>query len=360
VSAAAGDDAYAGDAMRVLIDVTFAHRAPYSGTAIYLEEICCALRAIEGVDPVEVANEGRRAPAGGGPGSVRNLAADLRWTHVTLPRLARRHRVDVIHHVLPVRSYVPGLPPQVVTVHDLAFARLPEMFDARFRTYANVVHRAAAAAAGAVIAVSETTARDLRELWGIDSGRIVVAPHGPGQRLESVPRPARPTHFLFVGDAEPRKDLDTLLSAYARYRAAAERPLALVLAGSAESGAGADGVLHEHAVTRHRLAELHAGAAALVHPSLYEGFGLTPLEAMAAGTPVLAARAPGVVEVCGQAARYFAPGDAAALATALAELSAESSLRLELSRRGRERAAGFSWDGCARAHAAAYSLATPR
>jgi glycosyltransferase involved in cell wall biosynthesis len=345
--------------VRVLIDTTFAARAPYSGTAVYLAQLARALTALGGVELVEVGNARRRPPAGGGLASVRNLTGDLWWTEAGLARLAARHRPDVIHHPLPARSHLARVP-QVVTVHDLAFERLPELFDRRYRAYASRAHRAAARAAAAVIAVSETTARDLGSWWGIPSGRIVVARHGPGQPLVVGGRAEPPAHFLYAGDAEPRKDLATLLRAHAAYRAAAERPLPLVLAGPAAGGPAAGGVRAEGPVTSARLAELHAGAAALVHPSLHEGFGLTLLEAMAAGTPVIAARSPGTEEVCGDAARYVPARDPAALTAALVELAGERQRRSELAQRGRRRAAEFSWEQSARAHLAAYSLAVAR
>ena len=94
-----------------------------------------------------------------------------------------------------------------------------------------------------------------------------------------------------------------------------------------------------------------------MHPSLHEGFGLTPLEAMFAGVPVVAGRSPGLVETCGDAARFVDPYDAAALAEVLAELATDPAARVELARRGRERAAQFSWQASARAHVAAYELA---
>src|SRR5690606_6739659 len=112
--------------------------------------------------------------------------------------------------------------------------------------------------------------------------------------------PAR--HLLYVGDAEPRKDLPTLLAAYARYRAAAADPLPLVLAGTAS--ARAPGVRVVERPGPHELAGLYAHAAALVHPSRHEGFGLTVLEAVRAGAPVIAADVPAVREVAGGAARY--------------------------------------------------------
>jgi len=106
------------------------------------------------------------------------------------------------------------------------------------------------------------------------------------------------------------------------------------------------------------LAKLLNGAAALVHPALHEGFGLTALEAMSAGVPVIAARAPGLAETVGTAAMLFDPYDAQALAVALRRAATDPPLRADLAARGRQRAASFSWQASARAHMQAYSLAT--
>jgi glycosyltransferase involved in cell wall biosynthesis len=334
--------------VRVLIDTTYAQRAPYSGTAVYLNGICAALDTAE---LIPATNPRRRSPAGGGVGSVRNVLADLRFAALTLPRLARSQGADLIHHPLPAHAPRAGVP-QVVTVHDLAFERLPECFDRGFRTYAHLVYRAAARRAAAVICVSGTTAEEVGALWDVEPGRIVVAPHGAGQELPLEPA-QQPRHFLYVGDSEPRKNLPTLLDAYARYRERASNPLDLVLAGSAT--ADAPGVRLEVHPGPARLAALYAAAVALVHPSLYEGFGLTPLEAMRAGVPVIAAAS--VREVCGDAARYADPHDSESFAQAMTELAGDQQRRHELAERGRRRAGTFSWDACARAHLDAYSLA---
>jgi glycosyltransferase involved in cell wall biosynthesis len=105
------------------------------------------------------------------------------------------------------------------------------------------------------------------------------------------------------------------------------------------------------------LAALLGGAAALVHPALHEGFGLTALEAMHAGVPVIAARSPGLAETCAEAPLYVDPYDADGLAHALARVAADPALRAGLAAAGRERAAAFSWRTCARAHIEAYTLA---
>jgi alpha-1,3-rhamnosyl/mannosyltransferase len=341
--------------MRVLLDTTYADRAPFSGTGVYLERISEELGRLPDVEVVSVSNPARRPPGGGGLGSVSNAVADARWASVDLPRRAREAGADLIHHPLPAIAWRPR-PAQVVTVHDLAFERLPEAFDPRFRIYAHWAHRAAARRAGAVICVSETTAADVRSLWEVPEERIVVAKHGPGQRLPSLARAEPPEHFLYVGDAEPRKNLGTLLAAYAAYRGLVSEPLELVIAGGAD--AGGDGVRVERKVSRERLAELHAGAAALVHTSLYEGFGLTVLEAMTTGAPVIAADAPGAREVCGDgAAVYTDPHDPKALADAMVAVAGDPALRARLSASGLARAAEFSWTASARAHVEAYSLA---
>jgi glycosyltransferase involved in cell wall biosynthesis len=332
----------------VLLDTTYAARAPHSGTAVYLNAIRDALDAVE---LIPASNPARRPPAGGGAGSVLNLLADLRFAALQLPRLARDSRAALIHHPLP--AYTPRAPvPQVVTVHDLAFERLPACFDRGFRTYAHLAHRAAARRAAAVICVSQTTAADVRELWGVAPERIVVAPHGPGQELPPVARRA-PKHFLYVGDDEPRKNLATLLAAYRSYRETARKPLELVLAGSAASEAA--GVRVVSRPTPATLAELYAAAVALVHPSLYEGFGMTALEAMRAGVPVIGTLA--IEEVCGDAARYADPASARELATAMAEVAASPDIQAQMAERGRTQAAKFSWAVCARVHVDAYSLA---
>jgi len=334
--------------VRVLVDVSPLNRAP-SGTAVYVEQILPALERL-GVT-VLTARLKLRPRGGGGPRSYGNAAVEAGWLAVELPRQARRARAQILHHPLPALAR--GAPcPQVVTAQDLAFERLPECFDPKYRLVARRRHRAAARAARAVIVPSRATAADVREHWGVPRRRIVVAPYGPGQ----APPPARrtPRHFLYVGDAEPRKNLPRLLAAYARYRAETGEgeALPLVLAGRAR--ATAPGVRCEPDPD---LPDLYARAAALLVPSLHEGFGLTALEAMHAGTPVLASRAGALPEVCGDAARYVDPRDPASIAKGLTELAGVPPLREALRRRGIARAAAFSWDRSAVAHLAAYSLA---
>lgn len=349
--------------MRVLIDTSFVARGP-SGTATYIESLVAALRASGSVEVVQPPRR-RRLPSGR-PGprarrnplrSAANAALDALWLHVALPRAARWAGVDAIHHPLPAHSAFAHVP-QLVTVHDVAFVRLPGRFDPLWRRLARRAHAQAVRNAAAVICVSEATAADAVELLGAPRDRVVVAHHGPGQPLPDANDGAAPPreHFLYVGDAEPRKNVDGLLEAYVAYReGAADEPRPLVLAGAAAALADTHtGVSGVPAPSRERLAELLRGAAALVHASLHEGFGLTLLEAMGAGTPVVAVRNRGTEELCGPAALLVEPGD---LASALEQVAENPKLRKRLTELGHERAGEFSWAQSAARHERAYTLA---
>jgi glycosyltransferase involved in cell wall biosynthesis len=322
--------------VRVLVDTSYALRGP-SGTATYILELTAALRRI-GVEVVEAANERRRPPAGGGPGSVRNLLADRRWLRRSLPQFAAEVSAQLLHHPLPATARQPPCP-QVVTVHDLAFEIHPEHFDPRYARWARRAHRRAAEEAAVVVCVSQATADDVMERWGIPARKVVVAHHGPGQDLPAVPAEA-PRHVLYVGDDEPRKNLALLH--------AARLPLPL-----RHAGPGGE------AVDPPALAALFAQALVLVHPAVHEGFGLTPLEAMRAGVPVVAVRNRAVEEVCGDAVAYVDADDPGQLEQAVRRLHEDPAERERLAERGRERAAGFSWDRCAQAHLDAYRRALP-
>jgi glycosyltransferase involved in cell wall biosynthesis len=330
--------------MRVLLDTTAALLAP-GGTAVYVERLAAALEDA-GVEVLRHCSPRRRPP---GTGSVRNALEDLRWSQIGLRRAARA--ADVVHHPLPALT-IAGPRPQVVTVHDLAFEALPGRFDARFRHYARLVHRLAVRRADAVVVPSRATADELERRWGVRDA--VVVPHGPGQEL--AVRRGEPRHLLYVGDAEPRKDVPTLLAAYARYRSAVAAPLPLVLAGRGHAHVRAPGVTVVDAPGPDALAGLYAHAAALVHPSLHEGFGLTVLEALTAGTPVIAADVPAVREVAGDRARYVPPGDASALAAALAD----PPPALPPAGTSGAAEARHTWERSARGHIAAYERAISR
>jgi glycosyltransferase involved in cell wall biosynthesis len=337
--------------VRVAIDTSYADRG-VSGTAVYIERLIPALEA-EGIEVVRLRQSLRGARGGRNKlRSAANAALDLAWTRELLPKAAERAGADVLHHPLPAHSPTTRIP-QVVTVHDVAFATHPAEFDATWRKFALRSHRKAAAGAGAIVAVSESTARDAIAWLRAPAERVVIAPHGPGQEL-ARPGTRSAEHFLYVGDAEPRKNLDGLLAAHADYvRRGGTRPLVLAGAAAKRANGLVRGVSNPDTT---ELAHLHANALALIHPSLDEGFGLTLLEAMAVGTPVIAARNAAVEELVADAALIVDPSPTA-LADAMQRVEADPAARERLSDAGSQRAQAFSWTRSARAHIAAYTLA---
>jgi len=355
--------------VRVLIDTSYAGRG-VSGTSVYLERLIAALREGGRVELVTAAQRRRLAPGrGGGPrGWVRSAAnalLDALWLHAGLPRAARLLAADLVHHPLPAHSRRIAVA-QACTVHDAAFLHHPAGYGIAWRVLARRRYRAAARGCGALICPTRATAADLVSLLGADPGRVVVAHHGPGQaEADHGPGQAEADSggpsggsaagpLVFVGDAEERKNLAGLLAAYAAYRARAKEPAPLVLAGGAAAQAGAPGVTPRRAQGPAEMLALLRGARALVHPSLHEGFGLTPLEAMAVGVPVLAVRNAGTEEVCGDAALLVEPDG---LAAGIERIATDASLREDLARRGAVRARGFSWAQAACVHESAYTLA---
>jgi glycosyltransferase involved in cell wall biosynthesis len=262
----------------------------------------------------------------------------------SLPRLLRRLRPALAHfqHSLPLRCPCPA----VVTVHDLSFERDPSVMSRADRLVFRTVVPRSARRAARVIAVSERTCADLVELYGIPRDRIVVTPHG----VDPVFRPdgvAGGDYLLFVGAVQRRKD------PLAALRAAEGAGLRLVVVGPPKDPALADELQRQGAsvrgwVEKEELAELYRGAAALLLPTRYEGFGLPVLEAMATGTPVVATPDPALREVAGDAAVYAEAGKLAdAVRSALER-------RGELVAAGLERARRFSWQETARLTAEAY------
>jgi len=267
-------------------------------------------------------------------------------------RLFRRRfgGIDVVHYPLTVP--VPRLDaPSVVTLHDLQHLDLPELFGRATRAYRRLAYDRAARRAAAVVVPSEFVRERAVALLGLDAGRVRAIPLGVDHGRFRPGPASREPFLLYPARPWPHKNHERLLEAFALLREA--RPeLSLVLTGvGSERFAGRPGVEALGGVAGATLVDLLQRAACLVFPSRYEGFGSPPLEAMACGTPVAAARAGSIPEVCGDAAVLFDPRDPRAIVSGVEEALARSE---ELGAAGLERAATFTWERAAEAHEDVY------
>jgi glycosyltransferase involved in cell wall biosynthesis len=260
-------------------------------------------------------------------------------------------QLDVLHYPLTVE--IPGAhAPRVVTLHDLQHRDLPQHFSLPRRIFRRSGYDRAAARAAAVVVPSEFVRRSVVGQLGLDSARVHVIHHGVDHDLFAPGDEAREPFLFYPARAWPHKNHDGLLEAFVLLHA--EMPeLRLLLAGG---GLDALGPLPANVerlgeVPAEKLAKLYRTAACLVFPSLYEGFGLPPLEAMACGCPVACSNAASLPEVCGEAAVYFDPRSPEAIANGVREALA---LADELRTLGPERAAAFTWQASARRHEDVY------
>jgi glycosyltransferase involved in cell wall biosynthesis len=234
-----------------------------------------------------------------------------------------------------------------VTIHDLAFEAHPDDFARKTAAKYRFFAPRAARGAERVICVSEYTAGDVVRRYGVDAARIRVVPNAPSLSIGTAPAPNGEPYLLAVGDLRAKKNLNRLIDAWRELQSGHR----LVLAGLGEMQGLPEGVEAVGYLDDERLDALMRGADVLVHPSLYEGFGLVVLEAMARGVAVAAAAATARPETGGDAAVYFDPLDVHAMARAIEEAL---DARDDLAQRGRERAAQFSWRRTAEETAAVY------
>ncbi len=277
--------------------------------------------------------------------------------HLVVPRAARRAEIELLHephYTLPLGWHGPA----VVTIHDLIHLRFPRFFPPGAALYARAMAGTAARRARLVLADSSHTRDEVVELLRVPGAKVRVVPLGvppglvpaaaAGVEAFRAARGLPSGYLLYVGARKPHKNLPVLLEALARIPAAARPPL--VLSGpawgadeplarlAARLGLGA--IVHFAGALRDAgdLARLYGGAALYVQPSLAEGFGLPPLEAMACGTPVLASNAGALPETLGDAAVLLPPGDVEAWSAAIAGLLADTARREQLVRAGFARA----------------------
>jgi glycosyltransferase involved in cell wall biosynthesis len=272
----------------------------------------------------------------------------------------RQAGVDLIHEVAFVGPIVAGRP-FVVTVHDLSFLFYPHGFRALNRIYLRIFTRLSVQRARRIIAVSESTKRDLVENYRLSPGKVDVVHNGVDTSFRPLPvaqvaafrseRGLPESFILFVGTLEPRKNVTRLIEAYARLPGA-KPPLLLVggkgwlydeLFARSEELNLTDQVRFVGYVPAEELPLWYNAAELFVYPSLYEGFGLPPLEAMACGTPVITSATSSLPEVVGMAGLLVDPTDVEALSAAMRRTLSDKNLQTEMQRAGLEQARAFSW-----------------
>jgi glycosyltransferase involved in cell wall biosynthesis len=264
-------------------------------------------------------------------------------------------RLQALHFPLTITIPRGTGVPAATSVLDLQHELFPGFFSRAELAYRRVAYRAATRGSRLVIAISEHVKETIVERLHVAPERVRVIQLGIDLEQLRPGEPGREPFLLYPANGWPHKNHARLLDAFALVRR--ERPeLRLVLTGSGLEGLpAASGVEVRGHVPRSELIRLYQTASALVFPSLYEGFGLPPLEAMACGCPVAAAGAGALPETCGDAARYFDPTKPDEIADAVLSLLADS---VDLVERGLARARTFTWDECARRHDEVYDELT--
>ena len=367
---------------RVALDISNA-KLGRMGVSVYTWRLFEALAPLLGDRLVPIASRFARPVLGARRSVAERFATLMRdgWWHQAGVTLAARRRRCALLHLPAGLGPVRGSFPKVVTVHDVMPIRFPALFRPWYRNYAAVVLPRLARAARAVITGSETAKQEIVEWLRIPADRVTVVPYGvdpafvpldpedvqiPVVRARyNLPRP----FVLTVGSVEPRKNLPRLLEAVSILRARKDTSdLTLVHAGAegwrpeearaAVQTHGLDGAVRFLGyVPLDDLRVLYATARVFVYPSLWEGFGLPPLEAMACGCPVLTSRVSAIPEVTGGAAILVDPTSVEELATGIASLWCDESLRAIKTERGFQRAREFTWKRAAQATAIVYDNA---
>ena len=355
--------------LRIGINALYLIPGGVGGTEIYLRGLLTGLGSIDpvnryyiftnretGLDLIPVAPNFSLVPQ-----HVRAVSrpARLLWEQTILPFAAARLKLDVLLN--------PGFTapllcpcPQITVFHDLQHKRHPEYFRWFDRPFWNFFLFWSAHVSRLLLAVSETTAADLRQIYRLPESRVRVARLGVDPVFFDIAARRRPEPFLLaVSTLHPHKNLDGLLKAFAVFRKS--RPeFRLVVCGIHGFFTGplhqlrdslglADAVEFPGWVPREQLHDYYARAWAFLYPSLFEGFGLPVLEALAAGVPAACSAIEPLSGIAGSAALQFDPRDLGSMVNAMERLTSDSDLRARLAEAGPRRAAEFSWEATARA-----------
>jgi len=250
----------------------------------------------------------------------------------------------------------------LVSIHDVCHVALPHLVKGiHRRAYTRIMLNRVKRKASRILFPSEFTAREFRRLVGETGPAAATVPYGVSSRwfeVKPVVRPHPRPYILFVGNVKPHKNLATLIEAFGSIAGSIPHDLVVVgkhsgfITGDSPAVAIATAlgarVYFTGKVAAETLEQFVVNADALVLPSLYEGFGLPPLEAMACGCPTIVARAGSLPEMCGDASLYFHPTDSRELASTMLRLLSSEEIRQDLRHRGRRHAARYNWDSCAR------------
>jgi glycosyltransferase involved in cell wall biosynthesis len=307
-------------------------------------------------------------------------AVRILWEQLAQPVILRRTGVDLLH-AMAFTGPLATPCPFVVTIYDLSFLHYPEAFRPWNRWYLSRFTALSARRARRVIAISESTKRDVVRLLGVPANRVDVVYCGADDIFRPLPTEemtrfrrerALPDRFiLFLGTLEPRKNVQTLIRAYGQWRKAEPGIPKLVIAGGkgwyydqifadVEALELAGDVIFPGYVRQEELPLWYNAADLFVYPSRFEGFGLPVLEAMACGTPVVTTHAASLPEVAGDAALLVSPDDEAQLIEAMRRALSVGDLRQEMTAKGRAHAANFTWDRTARQTIDTYERALGR
>ena len=366
--------------MRIGID-THAAEQEGTGNGSYIRGLVQALVTLAGDDEYVLYALDSSHPFYGNLAARPNVRVRALWPRPAPLRIpfamalaSQRDRLDVLHVQYVGPPWHRGR--RIVTLHDLAFLHVPESFPVLQRSRLRLLVPANLRSAAAVIVGSEYSRRDIHRTYGTARERIVVIPDAPDPRFTPVRDPAvledlrrrlgiRHRYVLSVGRLNPRKNLFALLAAFEHMRAQGPEPVQLVIAGPrdfrtdrldaliAASPCRAD-VVRTGYVRDEDMPALYSGAAVLAFPSLLEGFGLPPLEAMACGAPVVCSNAGSLPEVVGDAALLVRPDSVPDLTDALARVLGDSQVYATMARKGLERAAAFTWQAAAERTLAVY------
>lgn len=290
-----------------------------------------------------------------------------RWWSFGLPRYLKRSSPDIFHGTnfeIPLRSVCPT----VVTIHDLSLLLYPQTHQRRRVWRARRRLPLMARRANMIITVSESVRAEIQQYLKIPLEKIAVVPSAARKQFVPIDQQeaeqvrkrlnVRDKFLLYVGTIEPRKNLTLLVRAFEESLLGKEQGMQLVLAGKkgwlvdelykalSKSPVSRDVVFTDY-LNDEELCALYSTCRLFIYPSLYEGFGLPPLEAMACGAPVIASRIPSISEVVGSAARLVPPHSSREFAAAMREMTTNNSLREEMRVKGFARVAEFSWTNTA-------------